>query len=165
VREYRPYFFAVAKKCLEDRPADEWSSVVQDSLVRSFERIDQFRGHTRKELMAWLVQIVANRARDRRQSRNHLSISGGLRVEELLPISESTPSAQAARREESARLLAAVEKLPPHYREVIELRAFQNLGYDEIAARMNSSNDAVRYLWVRALRKLRAELGDDHELA
>jgi DNA-directed RNA polymerase specialized sigma24 family protein len=108
--EYRGYLFTVAQKCLEPCSDDVCFSVVQDSLGKSFERIDQFRGHTRKELRVWLGQIVANEARDRKRARGHESIPLGSDGEELVPGSESTPSAKAARREQAAGVLAAMEK-------------------------------------------------------
>jgi RNA polymerase sigma-70 factor (ECF subfamily) len=81
--------------------------------------------------------------------------------EEVLPAGGSTPSVHAVRRERAARVLEALERLPHDYREVIHQRIFQHLDYEEIAARLGRTNDAVRCLWVRALRRLRDELGEE----
>jgi RNA polymerase sigma-70 factor (ECF subfamily) len=71
----------------------------------------------------------------------------------------STPSQSAVRREQAARLLAALERLPPDYRQVITLRNLQDLPYEAVSARMGRSEPAVRQLWVRAVQRLRQEFG------
>jgi RNA polymerase sigma-70 factor (ECF subfamily) len=161
VRDYRPYLFAVVRRSLENRPPGDCSSVVQDGLVTAFERIEQFRGRTRAELLGWLSRIVTNKASDRKRGHTPSPLPVRSDGEEILQASGSTPSAQVAQRERAARVLEAMEKLTPDYRDVIYMRIFQNLGYEEIAANLGRTNDAVRCLWVRALRRLGAELGEE----
>ena len=45
-------------------------------------------------------------------------------------------------------------QLPDDYQEVIVLRNFQQLPFDEVADRMGRSRPAVQMLWMRAIRKL-----------
>ena len=162
IRECRPYLLAVAVRALEvDRPTGDCSSVVQGGLAKALQRIEQFRGHTRAELLGWLARIVSNLAVDRKQGRRLAPIPVGSDGGNLVADSGSTPSEQAARRERAARVLNAIDRLPPDYREVIYLRVFENLSYDDIATRMKRTNEAVRWLWVRALRELRDELGEE----
>ena len=73
----------------------------------------------------------------------------------LLPAPGSSPSRHAARRESSALVADALAKLPDDQEDVIRLRSIQELGWEEVARRMDRSNDAVRQLWVRAIKKLR----------
>jgi len=44
--------------------------------------------------------------------------------------------------------------MPASHREVIVLRNFQGLSFEEIGRRMNRSSGAVRMLWLRAIRQL-----------
>jgi RNA polymerase sigma-70 factor (ECF subfamily) len=76
----------------------------------------------------------------------------------MLPTDISTPSVQAAAREQQLRLAEVLQKLPDDYREVIVLRNLQELPHAEVARRMDRKEGAVRMLWVRALTKLREEL-------
>lgn len=161
VQEYRPYLFAVVARTTGNCQAVENSSIVQDALVRAFERIEQFRGHTRAELLGWLARIASNKAHDQRLVRKHTCMPMGTNGEELLAASNSTPSAAENRRERAARVVEAMEKLQPEYREVVHQRIFLSLGYDEIAANLGRTNEAVRWLWVRAVRRLRKELGEN----
>ena len=67
----------------------------------------------------------------------------------------SSPSQQAARREQSVLLANALAKLPPDYRETLVLRHLQGLTFPEISRRMGRSQDSVEKLWVRGLARLR----------
>jgi hypothetical protein len=80
------------------------------------------------------------------------------RLENLLAASHSSPSQQAAQREQEMLVAAMLARLPEDYREVIILRNFEGLSHEEVARRMNRSIGAVRMLWVRALARLRQEL-------
>jgi RNA polymerase sigma-70 factor (ECF subfamily) len=73
----------------------------------------------------------------------------------------STPSQQAARREQGVLLAAALERLPADYREVLVLHYLEGLGHPDVARRMGRTIDSVKNLWARALGKLRRSLGDD----
>lgn len=52
----------------------------------------------------------------------------------------------------------ALERLPEEYQEVIVLRMFQQLDFDEIAKRMEKNASAVRVTLHRALKELRKHL-------
>jgi RNA polymerase sigma-70 factor (ECF subfamily) len=156
VESYHSYLMAVARCILNDRTPDDWSSVVQDGLLNAWRHFDQFHGDTPQAFLAWMAMIVRNRARDRRKA-------GPLATAEL-PVDLScedgdSPSAHLLRRERAAKLFSAMQRLPADYREVTELRFFHNLSHEQIALRMNRTNDAVRSLLMRALRRLRDELG------
>jgi len=49
-------------------------------------------------------------------------------------------------------------ELPPDYREVLVLRHFQDLPFEEVGRRMGRSAGAVRMLWLRAIGQLREVL-------
>jgi RNA polymerase sigma factor (sigma-70 family) len=54
-------------------------------------------------------------------------------------------------------LCRALDSLPDDYRQVIALRYWENLDFDEIGQRMGRSAAAARKLWLRAVERL--ELG------
>ena len=68
-------------------------------------------------------------------------------------------SSVATRREQCVLLADALERLPPDYREVIELRNLQHLPFEEVAERMGRSSGAVRMLLTRAIESLSLEMG------
>jgi RNA polymerase sigma-70 factor, ECF subfamily len=61
--------------------------------------------------------------------------------------------------EEAEALRAAVERLPGDYRQVIELRYYRQLAFEQIGDEMGRSPEAARKLWVRAMDCLRQEWG------
>jgi RNA polymerase sigma-70 factor (ECF subfamily) len=168
---YRPYLKAVAARLLGGRLAGkvDASDVVQQGLLVAFEQWAHFRGQNADQWQGWLLAIVRSQAkkllrywhqqkRDVRHERSPAADSGG---GPQLAGGGSSPSQRAARREQTARLLQAVDRLPPDYREVLHLRNFEGLPFADVAARMNRSEVAVRLLWGRAIQRLRDEWGDD----
>ena len=120
------------------------------------------------EWQAWLVAILRNEIRNLlrywhqecrdvdREQRAPAQSSGGF----VLTRDNSTPSIRASRREQAFQLMAAIKRLKPHYRQIIELRHFNALPYKEIAVRMDRTEDSARQLWFRALGQLREEMGE-----
>jgi RNA polymerase sigma-70 factor (ECF subfamily) len=171
VGEWRPYLKAVVGRIFQGRLAgkEDESDVVQDAVVRGIRRLAQCNGQSPEQTLAWLVAIVRNRALNKlrywneqeRAVEREQPIAGGSSNGVALAAGSSTPSERAIRREEAARLAAAVEQLPPNYREVIRLREFEGLSHAEVAQGMGRWYDVVRQLWVRALKQLRARLGGD----
>ena len=148
------------------------SDVVQDTFLEAHRDFAQFRGATEGELTAWLRQILARnlanllrhyydvKARDVRLERelsDELERSSQALQGNLVdPI--SSPSRQAARREQAVLLADALRRLPEDYRDVIVLRHLEGFTFAEVARRMGRSLDSVDKLWVRALSRLRRTL-------
>ena len=126
------------------------------------EQANQFQGRTFAEWLGWLSVIVRNETlhaiqfyqRDVRDVRREQPLEPG-------PVCQSTvsPLEQAQRREQAALVLAALEHLPEEYRKVVDLRNFQDLPFAAIAEQLGRSVAAVRQLWVRAVRRLRWQIG------
>ena len=137
----------------------ESRDILQATLLRSFERIDQFEGDTGSSLMAWLARIAENEIRDRvdHAHRARRDVARELPLEPAAAqVAAQVRSAlsQAVLSEESARIERALESLEPNHREVILLRKYEELGFKEIAARMGRSEDACRMLLARAMAAL-----------
>jgi RNA polymerase sigma-70 factor (ECF subfamily) len=73
---------------------------------------------------------------------------------------QSSPSHQAARREQAVLLADALNRLPADYREVLILRHLEGLTFPQVAQRMRRTADSVQKLWIRALARLRRSLGE-----
>ncbi|WP_158727675.1 MULTISPECIES: RNA polymerase sigma factor [unclassified Flavobacterium] len=74
-------------------------------------------------------------------------------------IADTTPSAEDVLITEQnlSRLLQCIKELKPHYQEVIQLRYFQEMSYQEIALKMNEPLSNVKIKLLRA-KKLLAEI-------
>jgi RNA polymerase sigma-70 factor (ECF subfamily) len=150
------------------------SDLVQETFLEAHRDFAQFRGTTPEEWAAWLRQILATnvanqvrrylgtRARDVRLERR-LAVEMEVSSQALdrgLAASESTPSQQAARREQALLLAEALQQMPEAYREVIILRQLQGLSFPEVSRRMGRTLDSVKNLWARALARLSQLLGE-----
>lgn len=148
------------------------SDVVQETCCEAHRDFGQFRGRTEREFVAWLRQImIHNLARlverhvlaDKRDVRRERSLEqmqravdrSTARMEALLVGQEGTPSEAALERERGVELANCIARLPGDYRQVVMLRNFQGLAFNEIAEQMDRSSGAVRMLWLRALDQLR----------
>jgi RNA polymerase sigma-70 factor (ECF subfamily) len=96
---------------------------------------------------------------DREVSFEQALASSSQRLGDLLAASGTSPSQQAARHEQELILAEVLARLPDDYREVILLRNLEGLSHEAIAQHLGRSPGAVRMLWVRALARLRQELG------
>lgn len=150
-------------------PAD----VVQEAFLDAYRDFAGFRGATEADLLNWLRRILATslaglarryygtRRRDPRLERElyaELEHSSQA-LDHSLVSPHSSPSQQAARREQAVLLADALGRLSEDHREVIILRQLEGLSFSEVAERMERSTEAVKKLWVRALGSLRRTLG------
>jgi RNA polymerase sigma factor (sigma-70 family) len=117
--------------------------VVQDGFAQALQRRAQYRGGS---LEAWVWQIVARLALDRRRSlRPTEPLGEGL--EAALLESEGDPE-----------LAAAVRALPPRRRLVVFLRYYADLPYEEIAHVAGMSAGTVAATLSQAHAELRRAL-------
>ncbi|HKI35529.1 MAG TPA: sigma-70 family RNA polymerase sigma factor [Gemmataceae bacterium] len=173
---YQPWLRILARLQLDRRFQGKFgaSDVVQLTLLEAYRAFPQFRGTTEAELTAWLRQVLARvlahemrryQGTQQRDVGREVSLEQALaessqRLGDMLAASGSSPSQQAARHEQDVLLAEVLARLPDDYREVIVLRNLEGLSHEEVARRMGRNPGAVRMLWVRALARLRQELGD-----
>jgi RNA polymerase sigma-70 factor (ECF subfamily) len=115
----------------------------------------------------WLYRIATNAARNyltrsgRRQQRRFGSVEPGARagpdrrIEPAQTRSDATPDQHLSLDEMRARVAAALGSLPVNQRIALTLFEFEGLSYEQIAAILEVSVDAVRGLLKRAREGLR----------
>jgi RNA polymerase sigma-70 factor (ECF subfamily) len=152
------------------------ADLVQETFLSAHENFAQFRGETEAEFVAWLRRILASRladllrryggrGRDVRLERDLADVldRSSRVLANILTAPQSSPSQHAVRREQSVLLADALAQLPEDYREVLILRHLEELSFRDVATRMRRSVESVKNLWIRALAKLRHNLGQNHE--
>jgi RNA polymerase sigma-70 factor (ECF subfamily) len=150
------------------------TDLVQDTFLQAHRDFGQFRGTTEEELTGWLRQILAHTVamcvRSFGTQRRDIRLERELAVEldqssrdldPALLAKSSSPSTQAARREQAVLLADALGELTEDYREVIILRHMEGLTFPELARRMGRTVDSVKKLWPRAMVQLRHALGEN----
>jgi RNA polymerase sigma-70 factor (subfamily 1) len=141
----------------------ESGDILQTTLMHAFQHIDQFAGASRKSLIAWLVGIAQNAIRDevdyfQRQRRDVKKTVPLSEAEEAVAAEVRTEVSRLILKEETTRLEKALESLDPVHREVVLLRKYEELSFQEIGERLGRSPDACRMLLARALTELTAEV-------
>jgi RNA polymerase sigma-70 factor (ECF subfamily) len=140
-------------------PETDAEDAVQDAFVKAYRALAGFRSGS--PFRPWLLQIVANEARNRRRSAGRRA-GLALRAAEDRPLDDAAPSPESAvlAHERQASLLAAVNALRTEDREVIGARYFLELSEAETAQALGIPRGTVKSRLSRALERLRAELGD-----
>jgi RNA polymerase sigma-70 factor (ECF subfamily) len=142
------------------REPEDALDVAQDALLSLFSTLD--RVGAGRPVRPWLFAIVRNRARDllrRRRVRRHQPLAAedpeaGVELVATAP----RPDADAERAELQRRVWRALAALPPAHREVLVLRDYQDLAYDEIAGVLRVPIGTVMSRLHRARRALRERL-------
>ncbi len=149
---------------------EESRDLTQDVFSRVFQAIDSFRRESRFE--RWLFEIAANAFRNelRRkgaEKRDAVELSIDVPPDDegapgaREPVSEERDALEAMiEREGRAKLLAALQELPPKMRTCCLLRYVRGLKYQEIAKVMKISIETVKAHLHQARKRLIEKLGD-----
>ena len=145
------------------------SDVVQETLVKARNELEAFRGESWAEFMGWLRAILKNDIRQVRRSFSGTAKRELNREQSLssdAPSGDKTPSMQLMVDEQSLLLNAAMQRLPKRYYDVIRLRNWDQMKFEEIGKQLECSDEAARKLWSRAIfalqKELRADRGRDN---
>ena len=137
--------------------ASEAEDAAQEGFTRAYYALSRFR--TGAPFRPWLLQIVANEARNRRRSAGRRAALV-LRASEDRPLVDAAPSPEAAVLAQEARgsLLQALNLLREDDRQVIACRYFLELSEAETADALGWPRGTVKSRHSRALGRLRAAL-------
>jgi RNA polymerase sigma-70 factor (ECF subfamily) len=151
----------------------ESMDVVQEAFLASLRRVERFEHRTEGAFFHWLCGVAENRIRDqadrfaarRRDAARErpLEVRRPSRDSVLGPVREiagtGTPSREAVREEDLARLERAIDDLPETQREALLMVRYEGLSLPEAGERLDRSADAVRMLVARAIVALGRSLG------
>jgi RNA polymerase sigma-70 factor (ECF subfamily) len=136
--------------------------ILQATLLKSFERFDEFQGSGKPALMAWLARIAEREILDRadyhQRARRSPLREAALTGNDVLAARVTSVLSRMIRDERAEKLEEAMESLSDAHREIILLRKFQELSFRDIAVRLGKSEDACRMLLARALSALTIRL-------
>jgi RNA polymerase sigma-70 factor (ECF subfamily) len=150
------------------------SDLVQETFLRAQRQFGGFRGKTEAEWRCWLRRIIHNLVQE--TARRY--VSGGRAVHRevafmgsgpathedwQMAVQTASPSGGLIRQEQAHALLSAIAALPEHYRQVVVWHHREGATFEEIADRLETTAEAARKLWVRALVRLRDALGPSHD--
>jgi RNA polymerase sigma factor (sigma-70 family) len=137
--------------------AADAEEAAQDGFVKAYRALRRFR--TGAPFRPWLLQIVANEARNRRRSAGRRA-NLELRLAAENPSGGAAPSPEAAFLDAERRgsLLQAVNRLPEEQRLAVACRYFLDLSEEDTAAALGCRRGTVKSRLSRALERLRTEM-------
>lgn len=148
--------------------AHEAEDLTQDTFVNAYRARDGFRGDS--QVYTWLYRIAVNLTKNRleqlaRKQASLTALLGEGDEEEDLALPDpagglQTPE-QAAQNSELGRVVAsAVLRLRPDFREVVILREYEHLSYEDIASVLGCTVQTVKTRLFRARNLLRRRLSN-----
>jgi RNA polymerase sigma-70 factor (ECF subfamily) len=151
--------------------ADEAADAAQDTFVRAWKSIAQFRGES--AFSTWLHRIALNVTHDAasRRSRAPVAFSSlappGADEPDYAPDPHDPaegPEQNAARRERRQAVRHALAQLPDHFRVVLILFDIEGRSYEEAAALLELPLGTLKSRLNRARLALRGKLEEQREL-
>jgi RNA polymerase sigma factor (sigma-70 family) len=151
--------WATGRLPLWARDRDDTDDVVQDSVIRSLEKLEGFEPRHEGALQAYLRQAVLNRIRDliRRAQRRPAFVA----IDEDITAEGESPLDQAIGAEALSRYDAGLSALRSEDQEAIIGRIELGYDYDELAAALGKPSAAAARMAVRrALLRLAEKMRD-----
>ena len=152
------------------------SDVVQDVMIEANRRLRDYLANPVMPFHLWLRHIAKDRIIDAHR-RHRGSQKRSVDREQALAVpaandrstmelaahlcdGELTPGAAATQRELAKRVEAAITKLGEQDGEIIIMRHYEQLSNQEVAQALGLSEPAASMRYLRAIRRLRAMLGE-----
>jgi RNA polymerase sigma-70 factor (ECF subfamily) len=127
--------------------------ITQDTFIRAFERLHEFRGEAR--LSTWLhrvaLSVAMNTLRKVKRLRREVSLEEGVDVPGT--IREAEPDLKQ-------RLAAAIDALPEGYRSVFVLHDVEGFTHEEIGGALGVETGTSKAQLSRARARLRTALAE-----
>jgi len=126
---------------------------------KAFDKINTY--NEEYKFKTWLITISKNIhidliRKDKNKISQNISNADDNQVYQIVDESPS-PEDKLITEQNLAKLLRDIKKLKPHYQEIINLRFFQELSYNEISEELNEPMNNVKVKLLRA-KKLLAEI-------
>lgn len=127
--------FCVAMRFLKN--SDDAEDVLQESFIKAFQKIDQFKGEV--TFGAWLKRIVINKSIDFLKSKRELLVLN----EAYMHVAEDEDWT-IADGITVAEVKGAIEQLPENYKYVVQLFLVEGYDHNEISQILNLTGTACR---------------------
>ncbi len=156
--QYRKKLFVISYKILGDRQDSE--DAVSEAYVRLSSHIERYSELEENQLLALLITITKNIARDKLKSRRD---SVSFEDCECEPSGKPGVETMVLSSENVKRIEREIENLSDTYRDVIKLRLYVELSFREISEALGIPEATARKRYQRGIEILRERLGDYYD--
>ncbi|MBN2181041.1 MAG: sigma-70 family RNA polymerase sigma factor [Sedimentisphaerales bacterium] len=134
----------------------------QETMLQMLKSLPQLRITTVTSFWAWLYKTAFSRLsrqfRDQGKTRIHKRTFSGDDFMKQMPANGKSVFDDLIHKELTTAIYEAMDSIKLKYRNILALRCFQNLSYNEIALATGGSELQARLLFFRAKRSLRHKL-------
>ena len=151
-----------------DFTREDAEEICQETFLAVIHNLESFQGNS--QVQTWIFRIAANKARDYRERQKAAKRGGGHTLLSLQatnpendlildpPSSAPGPDRVLMNEERACQVACALEHLGDPCREIIELRYFGDLSYEEISADLKLNPKTVSSRLSKCLDRLEAIL-------
>ena len=141
------------------RDLRDTEDLVQETLAQTLKHIDSFEHRHEGALQAYMRQALVNRVRDEVRRVNRYPAIAALEDADQQAVQAASPLEEAIGTQALERYEAALGRLRPEERQIIQARVEMQQSYQQIAAAHGKSTaDAARMAVSRALVRLAEEM-------
>lgn len=147
-------YFTMLRMCNNKDDADD---LTIEAFGRAFKRLDQYT--PTYAFSTWLFKIASNNAIDflrNKKKNNALSLDTKMENDEGQEFSKNIkstnldPEENIIKKQKVEMLRDVVERLKPHYKDLVKMRYFEEMSYEEIAMKMDLPIGTVKAQLFRA---------------
>lgn len=159
VRRWERKMFALCYGMLNRE--DDARDAVQETFIAAYRNLANFRGDAR--VSSWLHRIAVNQCltkKRRTKTRSETFIDDDENSEEryFVAPADRSPARQTEKSERLAHVRQAVGSLPPDLRQVIVMKEFEEMTFQEISETLDLPLSTVKSRVYTALKQLRMKL-------
>jgi RNA polymerase sigma-70 factor (ECF subfamily) len=159
IERLRPWMKRLASQMAPQRGNLDSSDVVQDALLLVARNFQKCQANGVGQFCGWVLTIVRHEAMRVGGTRpSPKPLPEGSSAEERIPAQVDTPSEHAIQNEHREQVQQAIARLSVEDQDVILLRDYDDLEYEEIADVLDITPAVARQRHVRALKRLKKEL-------
>jgi RNA polymerase sigma-70 factor, ECF subfamily len=149
-----------------DFTREDVEEICQEVFLSVIKNLDTFQGGS--QFQTWLFRIAANKARDHRERRHAAKRGGGATPVSLQaedpetgltpdpPAHAPAPDLELIEAERLSQVRSALDQLDAACREIIELRYFGDLSYEELSSTLQLNPKTVSSRLSKCLDRLEA---------
>jgi RNA polymerase sigma-70 factor (ECF subfamily) len=160
-QRYRKPLYRHAWRMLRNECAAQ--DVVQEAFTRAIEAMPRTRAELK--FKAWIFRIATNLCLRRLNRGGRLVFDSGSSQQRQAAGPGTDPEQGRRRAEIAGYVAAALEQMPPHYRQILLLRELEELSYEELAQTLESETNRIKVTLHRARARFAAHFITEQLLA